>query len=160
MNKTEHYQLNQWELHDRVLMDDFNADNAKIDAALKAEADARTAADAAINTALSKLGNCRMELLTYVGTSKYGQNNPNTLTFSKPPKLVVIVGSISFALIPYGAGRVPSMCKINGSDIIFTELSCTWQDNVLKYWSSHASMQLNDSTNRYYVFALFAEDEE
>ena len=47
MNKTEHYNLNQWELHDRVMMQDFNADNAKIDAALKAEADARAAAVAA-----------------------------------------------------------------------------------------------------------------
>lgn len=34
MNHTEHYQLSQWEKSDRILMDDFNADNAKIDAAL------------------------------------------------------------------------------------------------------------------------------
>ena len=43
MNYTENYQLNQWEQTDRVLMDDFNADNAKLDAALKANADAVTA---------------------------------------------------------------------------------------------------------------------
>jgi len=34
MKQTEHYQLNQWELPDRVQMQDFNNDNAKIDAAL------------------------------------------------------------------------------------------------------------------------------
>ena len=34
MNYTENYQLNQWEESDRVLMEDFNADNEKIDAAL------------------------------------------------------------------------------------------------------------------------------
>ncbi len=45
MNQTSNYQLNQWQLHDRIQMQDFNADNAKIDAALKAEADARTAGD-------------------------------------------------------------------------------------------------------------------
>ena len=33
-NHTPNYQLSQWERDDRVLMDDFNADNAKIDAAL------------------------------------------------------------------------------------------------------------------------------
>lgn len=33
-NKTTNYQLNQWEKTDRILMDDFNADNAKIDAAM------------------------------------------------------------------------------------------------------------------------------
>ena len=40
MTKTTNYQLNQWAKADRVMMDDFNADNAKIDAALKANADA------------------------------------------------------------------------------------------------------------------------
>ena len=34
MNKTEHYSLNQWEASDRVLMADFNADNAALDQAL------------------------------------------------------------------------------------------------------------------------------
>ena len=34
MNKTANFQLNQWEKTDRILMDDFNADNAKIDAAM------------------------------------------------------------------------------------------------------------------------------
>ena len=34
MTKTENYNLNQWEKTDRVLMDDFNEDNQKIDAAL------------------------------------------------------------------------------------------------------------------------------
>ena len=43
MNKTPNYQLNQWAKSDRVLMDDFNADNAKLDAALKANADAISA---------------------------------------------------------------------------------------------------------------------
>ena len=33
-NHTPNYALNQWERDDRVLMEDFNADNAKIDAAL------------------------------------------------------------------------------------------------------------------------------
>ena len=34
MKQTEHYQLNQWEANDKVQRTDFNADNAKIDAAL------------------------------------------------------------------------------------------------------------------------------
>ena len=34
MTKTTNYQLNQWAKTDRLMMDDFNADNAKIDAAL------------------------------------------------------------------------------------------------------------------------------
>ena len=34
MTKTTDYQLNQWAKSDRLRMDDFNADNRKIDAAL------------------------------------------------------------------------------------------------------------------------------
>ena len=34
-NQTTNYQLNQWEPTDQVLRTDFNADNAKLDAALK-----------------------------------------------------------------------------------------------------------------------------
>ena len=40
LNQTTNYQLSQWETTDRILMSDFNDDNAKIDAALKANADA------------------------------------------------------------------------------------------------------------------------
>lgn len=35
-SQTPNYNLNQWSKDDRVLMEDFNADNAKIDAALGA----------------------------------------------------------------------------------------------------------------------------
>ena len=38
-NQTTNYQLNQWEPTDQVLRTDFNADNAKTDAALKTLAD-------------------------------------------------------------------------------------------------------------------------
>ena len=34
MKQTEHYGLNQWELADRIQMEDFNGDNEKVDAAL------------------------------------------------------------------------------------------------------------------------------
>lgn len=34
MRKTEKYQLNQWELSDRIRMEDFNADNARLETAL------------------------------------------------------------------------------------------------------------------------------
>ena len=58
-NQTTNYQLNQWEPTDQVLRTDFNADNAKIDAALKANADAAQAlqsgkADAQTVSALAK----------------------------------------------------------------------------------------------------------
>ena len=47
MTKTTNYQLNQWAKSDRVMMDDFNADNATLDAVLKANVDAIAAETAA-----------------------------------------------------------------------------------------------------------------
>ena len=51
--QTANYKLNQWEASDPVLRADFNADNAKIDAAIKAEVDARTSAVQAVQSALN-----------------------------------------------------------------------------------------------------------
>ena len=48
-NYTEHYELNQWEPADQVLRTDFNADNAKLDAALAQKAE-RSELEATINT--------------------------------------------------------------------------------------------------------------
>lgn len=38
MKQTSNYQLNQWEMTDRIQMEDFNRDNEKVDAALAATA--------------------------------------------------------------------------------------------------------------------------
>ena len=61
MNKTANFQLTQWEKTDRIMMEDFNRDNAAIDAALKSNADkvaaetaAREAGISALQTALGK----------------------------------------------------------------------------------------------------------
>lgn len=57
MNKTANFQLTQWEKTDRIMMEDFNRDNAAIDAALKSNADkvaAETAARKAADTELGK----------------------------------------------------------------------------------------------------------
>ena len=47
LNQTANYGLSQWDPTDRILMEDFNSDNSKIDAALKANADAIAAEAAA-----------------------------------------------------------------------------------------------------------------
>lgn len=59
MQQTSHYQLNQWELEDRVLMADFNSDNEALDTALHALAEqaagkADTSTVSALAVAVSK----------------------------------------------------------------------------------------------------------
>ena len=53
-NHTEHYSLSQWLAADQVQRTDFNADNAKIDAALKTNADAIAAETAARTAAINE----------------------------------------------------------------------------------------------------------
>ncbi len=49
-NQTANYSLSQWVKSDQVRMEDFNADNAKLDAALKAAEQRSAGLDAKINT--------------------------------------------------------------------------------------------------------------
>ena len=70
MTKTTNYQLNQWAKSDRILMDDFNADNQKLDAALA--------------------GLPKIAVGTYTGTGTYGYGKGVTITFPFVPKLVLI----------------------------------------------------------------------
>ena len=68
MKKTAQFGLNQWEMSDRIQMDDFNADNAKIEAALAAR-------------------NYRFYTASYTGDG----NGTKTWTFPSKPVFVVII---------------------------------------------------------------------
>lgn len=164
MNYTSNYNLNQWELTDWVRMDDFNTDNAKIDGALaglsaadKAEAEVRASADRALNAALaahtaelSKRGNCQIYTTSYVGSGKYGESNPNTLTFPHKPLLIYITGSSGYVVIlVQGFGR--------SKHLEGTAFAChpTWQDNSVSWFSGdNASGQMNEAQKTYQVVAF------
>ena len=73
--QTPNYRLSRWAGTDRILVEEFNDNWDKLDAALKSNADKA----AALQTALAGAGNCSMETQSYTGNGKYGQNNPNTV---------------------------------------------------------------------------------
>lgn len=82
MNKTANFQLTQWEKTDRIMMEDFNRDNAAIDAALKSNADkaaaAETAAREAADTALGKKAGLQLiQTLTLATGSDYASAEIN-----------------------------------------------------------------------------------
>lgn len=54
MEKTPKYDLSQWNRSDRILMEDFNRDNANLEAALAALAAGQSAETARVNTELAK----------------------------------------------------------------------------------------------------------
>ena len=113
--KTPNYQLNQWEATDSFLRNDFNEDNAKIDAAIMAvkneAAEALNGYKASVDAALAAAGNCRVTSGSYTGKGTYGSSNPTKLTLPFEPKLVVIVRG-RYTASSGSAGYFPSSFAI------------------------------------------------
>lgn len=151
MNKTANFQLTQWEKTDRIMMEDFNRDNAAIDAALKSNADKA----AALQTALAGAGNCSIEIKSYTGNGNYGQNNPTRITFSKKPKFVLLCG-YSFLLLLMGKENAPFV-GFFASDRIYTcNIVYSWSGNTLQFHSTqNASAQGNTSNQLYQAIAFY-----
>ena len=94
-NQTANFGLNQWEATDKVLREDFNADNAKIDAALAAA------------------GNCKIAAGSYVGTGTYGKGSPTTLSFRFTPKLLLLLPYSDQKNACMASNGTPSLLAIN-----------------------------------------------
>ena len=163
MNKTANFQLTQWEKTDRIMMEDFNRDNAAIDAALKGNAEAvaaETAAREAADTALASCGNCKIVYGTYTGTGKYGRENPNKLTFNGDPLFVIIKGSIGSAPTLGIQAMRGWNTAYTGSADPSTVCHLTWGEHSLSWYNSQSSSdQFNTSDSVYPYIALFATQE-
>ena len=148
MTKTTNYQLNQWAKSDRVMMDDFNADNTKIDAALKANADAITAAAAAQT-------NCTVVFGTYTGTGDYTADSKNTLTFAGKPMLVIVyaVG---------GSNKMLGLVLVRGANQTYNNrgtsldtIYISWGANSVSWYEKYdAEYQANKHSTAYAYVAL------
>ena len=157
-NHTTNYNLNQWEATDKVLRTEFNEDNSKIDAALKANADAiaaNTAAVAEHAATLLEKGNCQIYTTTYAGDG----NASRTFTFPGAPLLLCTTGP-SFQLMAVG-GNPYVLASYSGT---FWGLSATWNgvNLTLAYTGTFAggdSKMGNESGSTYYMVALIAADQ-
>lgn len=165
MKQTEHYGLNQWELADRIRMEDFNGDNEKVDAALKGQAEAlaaETAAREELAAAVAACGNCKIAYGTYTGNGNYGSDHPNCLTFPFEPKLVIVQNkSVASAQISGSNSMSWSMMTairpLNGFilDGVSWTLRLTWSGNSLSWYNTiNAELQMNKSDNTYLYLAL------
>ena len=160
-NHTPNYQLNQWERTDKVIMEDFNADNAIIDAALAKKADqsalrslqasvnakAEDSALAALQSLVNKKGNCRIEMGSYVGDG----TDYTSITTSFPPKVVLIMAS------PFGIAVRPNTTLRVTSSIDRTAI-ITWRDDGVSwkpasYTTTHGD-HLNAENITYYYAVL------
>ena len=140
MNQTTNFGLNQWNSTDRIQMEDFNADNAKIDAAL------------------AGAGNCKIAAGSYTGTGTSGSwANANSLTFDFVPKLVIIKDNSNY----HQAGIFIWNCN---ADVLSSNSTYTatfymtgngvpmvkYEGNSMSWFSNNnAIKQMNDSGKTY-----------
>ena len=164
-NYTSNYNLCQWEPSDKVLRAEFNADNAKIDAALASKADRSTVSGKASQAALDALsatvaghtaalagkGNCVIHTAAYTGNGNYGVGGENTRTFPGKPLFVVFTnGQVMLS-------AVQGMTTVYGSSQV---VSCKWSGNSLSLSSQNsAASEMNAQGVSYTTLALLAADQ-
>lgn len=183
MRQTSNYQLPSWDSEDRILRTDFNSLTEKVDAALKANADAltaeasarasadsaeasarasaiaaetgaRTSAVAELTAALALKGNCQVEVQTYTGTGSFGSAYYNQLTFSHKPLLLFISGTgVAFTSPAASKLWVLMNSNVNSSYGVWSDDGKTYM-----WYGDRAADQMNQSNTQYTAMALYAAD--
>ena len=155
-NKTQHYQLNQWEAEDKVLRMEFNEDNQKIDTALFGKAsreamDQLTQKAAVLAADMAGKGNCQVVAGSYVGTGGAGASAPNRLTFQRRPMLLYVYGSWRL-LCGRGETSAAAQSTVNND----RTNTVTWEERAVSGYNDDgkASPQLNDEGRTYHYLAL------
>ena len=157
MNQTANFQLSQWGKSDRILMEDFNSDNAKLEAALTTQRTAlaskadSSALQGEINTrktalAAEEAARKKADTDAYSGTgTTITESNPKTFTFPHQPKMMMFFGS--------GNKR---FWAIRGMDYVFVgnyeSYNLRWEGKTVSLYSTNTNLDMKDST--YYVLAL------
>ena len=127
MKKTAQFGLNQWEMSDRIQMQDFNRDNAAIEAALGTR-------------------NCQFYTASYTGDGEATKS----WTFPAKPVLVVIIGQSITVLIrdfSIGTTHFGSMTH---------QLQTTWEENSVTWTNTNNSgvVSANGKNDSYGLFAI------
>ena len=146
MNQTANYQLCQWDPTDRILMEDFNSDNSKIDTALAGLAGQISAVSAG-------MGNCEMEVLTYTGT---GGAAAKTITFAQVPDVYLVAGDLAFIMGQGGKATAILTCKdTTYSESFVNEMNVTWNGPALTLRNTvNARYQMDTKNKPYWVLGL------
>ena len=133
--ETPNYRLSRWAGTDRILMEEFNSDNEKIDAALKAVEGC----------------NCQLHVKTYTGT---GASGPVTHTFPYKPMFLVILtdGGGTWLFSARGASSISGRLSIN----TYTSQNIVWNDRSVSIGTEDTSAFYccNSSGSSYCLAAL------
>ena len=155
MKQTQNFQLNQWEMSDRIQMGDFNADNQKIDGVLHEIRQQLAEQNAVIETC----GNCKIVYGSYTGDGTYGKDNPCELTFSHKPLLLAVMPEVRLSSAAKGFLAVrggPHTYTYPGASNSVNNV--TWTDHSVSWYSADSAQYQFNSGVHHYV-ALLAVDE-
>lgn len=151
-NYTENYGLCQWEGTDQVLREEFNRDNATVDAEIKDLSKRSRSLENIIQTR----GNCQFYFTSYVGTGTVGQSYPTSLTFPVTPYLAIIVHQYADGSSGGPCGFLPLKgCLITNQGACTT----TWSiDGKTASWYTRlgiptAQLNMKDVTYQVYILA-------
>lgn len=145
MEHTANYQLSQWEKTDRIMMEDFNGDNAKVEAALAALAASGSGTAQALTAATNRL-NSRFYSATYTGSgAEYGSK---TLTLPRQALFLMVSSydkDMLFALPAAGLAQYVNYnaASVGGILINMSGGTVTWN-----------SPNCNRANTTYHVFAV------
>ena len=131
-------------------MSDFNSDNAKLDEALKSHDDAL----AALTAAVAGKGNCQIYTTTYTGTGGSDASGACSLTFPKPPLLVVVAGEDCFGVC-LGQGRMSAVFMMS---TVFCTTNWSADGKTVSWYRNNASDQMNAGGQLYRVTAVMAAE--
>ena len=97
---------------------------------------------------------CQYETGSYVGTGRTGQSNPNNLSFSFNPKLVLIVENSTTANGMFGVYIYNVMITQNNNGT--SQIKSSLNQNSLSWYitSGIAENQLNEDSTTYYYVAI------
>lgn len=140
MQKTSNYNLNQWESTDPVRREDFNADNAAIDAAL-----------GSLNAAMGQMTVPKIAVGTYTGT---GSTTAKTITVGFAPKMVFVWADWSDDYSTYHAGYCGMSVKGQTLQNILTLTDTGFQIKSTKDSSDNQLYPHLNASRSYFYFAI------
>lgn len=145
-NHTSNYNLSQWDAEDKVQRVDFNADNAKIDAALGEHA----AALAECTATMPKLGNCVAHYAVFSGDNAASR----TFTFPHRPLFFTLATSDENCrhMSVVRGSSYGHLLRTTGADILYV----SWADKAVTIGSkaTNGAQYLNKSGQSYFMITL------
>ena len=150
MTKTENFALNQWNAADPIRREDFNADNAAIDAALNAIKNAAEEDVRSLNETVAALADTVEGHKIAVGTYM-GNSGTQTINVGFKPKIVFVHNAYCSAGDSYQSGLAITGAPFMGNSSVSGLIEITNSGFQVVH---NSNWSMNYNIYKYYYFAI------